>query len=187
MKKTIFFVVLAVLCLFFKVDGQVRAPLEWEQALSVGDRVPDFEFNNVLNYGKPVLRLSDFKGKAILIDFWATWCGSCLAHIPEVMAMQRAYGKRLQVLAVNGSMREDRVMLERFLKKRVGSNGAFIVPVIYQDTLLRRAFPRRAIPHYVWIGPDGRVKAITGSEALKEDNFAKLVAGYSLNLKVKED
>ncbi|AZI26682.1 TlpA family protein disulfide reductase [Pedobacter sp. G11] len=186
MKKTIFFIAVAVLCLFFRVNGQVGGgSAVSRRALLIGDRVPDLVFNNVMNYRGQVLRLSDFKRKAVLLDFWATWCGSCIAHLPEVMALQRKYGEGLQVIAVNGSMRDSREKVEAFVLKQEGTARAFVTPVIYQDTVLRDLFPREAIPHYVWIGLDGRVKAITGASAVKEENVKRLVAGLSLNLPVK--
>jgi thiol-disulfide isomerase/thioredoxin len=51
--------------------------------------------------GKDV-RLADFKGKAILLDFWATWCGPCKIEIPWFVEFQNRYGKDgLQVLGVS--------------------------------------------------------------------------------------
>src|SRR5262245_53268574 len=48
------------------------------------------------------VKLSDFKGKVILLDFWATWCGPCKYEIPGFVELQDKYGpKGLQVLGVS--------------------------------------------------------------------------------------
>ncbi|MDB5349376.1 MAG: resA 5 [Planctomycetota bacterium] len=55
------------------------------------------------------IRLSDFKGKVVLVDFWATWCPPCVAMIPELQALQTRYGKDgFVILGVNlDARRED--------------------------------------------------------------------------------
>ena len=47
------------------------------------------------------IRLSDYKGKVVLLNFWATWCPPCRAEIPDLMKMQRQYGRRgLQIVGI---------------------------------------------------------------------------------------
>jgi thiol-disulfide isomerase/thioredoxin len=47
------------------------------------------------------LRLSDYKGKVVLLNFWATWCPPCRAEMPDLMKLQREYGKSgLQVIGI---------------------------------------------------------------------------------------
>lgn len=48
-----------------------------------------------------VIRLSDYKGKVVLVNFWATWCPPCRAEMPDLVRLQRDYGKRgLQIVGI---------------------------------------------------------------------------------------
>jgi thiol-disulfide isomerase/thioredoxin len=51
--------------------------------------------------GRRVAPLKDYKGKIVVINFWATWCAPCLAEVPEFVRLQRSYRNRgLQVIGV---------------------------------------------------------------------------------------
>ena len=61
------------------------------------DPAPDFKLTGL--DGKPVT-LADSKGKVILLNFWATWCGPCRAEIPDLVELQNKYKDRLQILGL---------------------------------------------------------------------------------------
>jgi thiol-disulfide isomerase/thioredoxin len=61
------------------------------------DAAPDFKLTGL--DGKP-LALADSKGKVILLNFWATWCGPCRAEIPDLVELQNKYKDRLQILGL---------------------------------------------------------------------------------------
>ena len=61
------------------------------------DPAPDFNLAGL--DGKPVT-LSASKGKVILLNFWATWCGPCRAEIPDLIELQNKYKDRLQILGI---------------------------------------------------------------------------------------
>jgi len=64
-----------------------------------GKPAPDFSLASV--DGKATLKLSDYKGKAVLLNFWATWCEPCKIEMPWFVELQKQYGPQgLQVLGV---------------------------------------------------------------------------------------
>ncbi|MFX3623345.1 MAG: peroxiredoxin family protein [Ectobacillus sp.] len=68
------------------------------KGLQIGKEAPDFELQTV--DGKQV-KLSDFKGKKVIVNFWATWCPPCRKEIPEMQAFYNKYEKDTVILAVN--------------------------------------------------------------------------------------
>ena len=92
--------------------GLLLAGAAW--ALGPGDVAPDFAlagFN-----GKP-LRLADYRGKLVLLNFWASWCVPCLEEMPRLSAWQRNYGAAgLQVIGV--SMDDEAAPAKRLLAKQ---------------------------------------------------------------------
>ena len=83
-------------------------------ALAIGKPFPAFAEKD-LN-GQP-LTLADFKGKVVLIDFWATWCGPCVAELPNVLAAYEKYhGKGFEVIGI--SLDQSRDALTGFIKEK---------------------------------------------------------------------
>jgi thiol-disulfide isomerase/thioredoxin len=58
----------------------------------------DFELRTL--EGKPV-RLSDFRGKVVLMNFWTTWCSACVGEMPALVALQKKHGAKLVILGVS--------------------------------------------------------------------------------------
>jgi peroxiredoxin len=68
------------------------------ESAAVGAPAPDFELNNLEN--EPV-RLSDLRGKIVVINFWATWCEPCKVEMPFLEKLHSSSQKQLEILAVN--------------------------------------------------------------------------------------
>ena len=78
---------------------QLKMSIDALKLTSIGALAPDFSQNDVT--GKPI-QLSSFKGKYVLIDFWASWCGPCRQENPNVVKMYNKYkGKGFTVLGVS--------------------------------------------------------------------------------------
>lgn len=68
--------------------------------LREGELAPDFEFSA---FDGRRLRLSQLRGRAVLLNFWATWCGPCKQELPDMETLLNANADRLAVVAVNVS------------------------------------------------------------------------------------
>ncbi|TFB23103.1 redoxin domain-containing protein [Filobacillus milosensis] len=82
--------------------------------ISVGDVAPDFQLETL--EGEQV-KLSDFRGKKVFINFWATWCPPCRAEMPHMQDFYDKYGDDVVVLAVNATGTETNVeKVKKFVK-----------------------------------------------------------------------
>ncbi len=154
------------------------------QPLTVGDSIGDLTMTNLINYPAATLKLSDFKDKLIILDFWATWCGSCIKTFPETYALQKKYAQQLQFLLVNTqSTRDTKIIAQNFMAKK---KAVYVLPSVVMDTTLNKLFPHHTIPHIVWI-KNGRILAITASGNVTEANIEGFIRGMRPILPVKKD
>ncbi len=116
----------------------------------VGKPAPDFELELVA--GK-TFHLADSKGKVVVLDFWATWCGPCIQAMPQVEKVTGEFDEKdVQLVAVNLQEAPDQIkaMLERHQLK---------IPrvALDKDGAIAEKYQAHAIPQTVIIGRDGNV------------------------------
>jgi thiol-disulfide isomerase/thioredoxin len=104
--------------------------------------------------GKP-FKLGELKGKVLLIDLWATWCGPCRSEVPELVQMQTEYGPRgFEVVGLDISPESDTPEGVRdFMKEfKINYKVAFVEREM-AGSLMRGG----NIPQSLVVAPDGRV------------------------------
>jgi peroxiredoxin len=149
----------------------LNQPKQPEQAIpTTGSMAPDFTLNN--REGKPV-SLSSFRGKYVLVDFWASWCGPCRGENPFVVAAYQKYkSKNFTVLGVSLDEEKD-AWLKAIVKDKLEWEhvsdlkgwGSIVVPM----------YGFEGIPYNVLVDPTGKIIATELREEELELFLAKAI------------
>lgn len=87
---------------------------QMKAGLAAGVQFPDFKEQDI--DGEP-LSIAKFKGKIVLVDFWATWCGPCVAELPNVLkAYKKYHDKGFEVIGI--SLDKDEAKLKAFIAEK---------------------------------------------------------------------
>ena len=114
-----------------------------------GGETPALELEDMTGQ---VRRLADYKGKVVLVNFWATWCEPCRAEMPSIDGLRSAMeGKPFQVLAVN--LAEPVSRIEKF----IGMMPLHFPLLRDRDGAVAKAWKARFLPASYLIGRDGRI------------------------------
>lgn len=196
MIKITIYIIGVTLCLNLKIMAQeIKVKDVALQNIHIGQKVPDEIITGLHNYqdenGKSstTAKISNFKGKLLILDFWATWCSPCIAMIPKMDSLQFFFGNKIQFLPITyQSKTEVLSFLERLSKQHPYSNSFKAKNMmVFSDKTLHSLFPHSILPHYVFIGADGIVKAITGNNQINSKSIAALLNQKNENMKVKTD
>ncbi|MDX3912722.1 MAG: TlpA disulfide reductase family protein [Pseudosphingobacterium sp.] len=157
--------------------------------LQIGDTIPEALWHMPLQMvkagqgGSTVVTLNDYRGKLIILDFWATWCTACVAAMPDLHQLQAKFETELKVLSVTYEPSDKaRQFLEnnKLLKDlNIGS--------ITDDNMLKKYFYHKLIPHCVWIDQKGVVRATTRPDAVNAINVSGIIDNQTVGLKMKRD
>jgi thiol-disulfide isomerase/thioredoxin len=140
--------------------------------------VPPF---TVTDLGGRTLTSSDWRGKVVIVNFWATWCLPCLAEIPDLIALQQKYPEEVVVVGIS----EDEGPIEPV--KRFVAEKSINYPVAMATPELRKAFPGvLALPTTFVLDRDGRMvkKTVGLLNARETETTARALAGLSVDAKI---
>lgn len=123
--------------------------------LSVGDEAPDFEVKTV--DGKP-LKLADYRGKVVLLDFWAVWCGPCIAELPHLKALYKEFSHDERFALISLSLDPDPATPRQYAEEN-GLNWTQGFLGNFTDTKVPADYGVRGIPSVFLLDPEGRILA----------------------------
>ena len=146
----------------------------------IGQKVPDLIFGQIMNHDKQQAKLSDYRGKVVILDFWATWCAPCIKAFPHLEGLKEKYSGTLEVLTITS---DDRERIERFLNKKTTTLPIVLDP----NRTLAKQFPHRTIPHTIVIDPEGFTRVISSADEITNDVIQDILDKKTVNLEEKSD
>lgn len=157
------------------------------KGLKIGDKMPELSLQYVMNNKTGKTKLSDFKGKLIILDFWSTICSDCIHDFPRMEALQKTFGEKIQIFTVNVAESEESINKARrfpYFKNVVLPDLPGIVAnpkdstnEDWKNSQLFRMLPNRGVPYHVWIDQAGIIRLMGGHENTNEKSIENFLAG----------
>jgi thiol-disulfide isomerase/thioredoxin len=125
----------------------------------VGSDLPSF---GVVSTDGSIIRSSYFRGRVLLLDFWATWCAPCVGSLPHVDALAREYSKNLAVVGINVDEADRRASAEKVIAEK-GLSFPQVIRSMGENDFLWKIFGsmkdmRQGIPLYVVVDGKGVIR-----------------------------
>lgn len=167
------------LMLFF--SGPVWAQQATSQAPAVGEKAPGLQLSEVIQGPSlNAISLAKLKGKIVVLEFWTTWCGPCVAAFPHINELVEKY-KDKPVVFIAVTTDDNKVLMSSLREKatRVLHNRPLNTWIVVdaEGALTRNRYKIAAYPTTILINQAGDIDAITYPLSLKEAAFNNLLAG----------
>lgn len=149
MKSILLFLVLTISTLSYALDIDYSL---------LNKPAPQFELPDISSSSE--IKLSDYKGKLVLINFWASWCAPCRAELPNLVDLQKKYKE--QNFTVIGLALEDKPFIKKFIKDQ---SLTLNFPITTGKTATNKIIkqygnPDGLLPYSVLVSPKQEILAI---------------------------
>jgi len=132
--------------------------------------------------GRPI-SMAALRGKVVIVNFWATWCGPCRAEVPDLVALQEKYPDTLQVIGIS----EDEAGVE--VVKRFAAEHKINYPVVMMTPEIEKLFPGiGALPTSFIVDRESRVvqKHVGMLTARTTESETRHLAGLPVNASIEQ-
>lgn len=161
-------------------DPEAAARLTEVKPISKGDTVPEEVWNMPFQLVSPgqqpkTIRLSDYRGKVIILDYWATWCTGCINAMPLMHELAHAYPDDIVLLPVTY---EGTALITNFLEKTTSEPMKQVLASftsIVDGQVLKDLIPHRTIPHIAVINGDGVLEQETMPHMLNIEILGNII------------
>jgi peroxiredoxin len=134
------------------VCGLVLSFSTYSSTAFAGNNAPTFTLRDI---NKKEVSLEDYKGKVVLVNFWATWCGPCQAEMPHLQKMYvELEDQGFVVLSISADNARDASKVKPLVKR---NRYTFPVLLDTDSTVLNQYNPESVLPYNVLIGKDGNI------------------------------
>ena len=151
-----------------------------QTALKIGDSLPDFTLNQVVNSKTGTFSPAEARGKVLVLEFWSTTCSPCVPAMQRLAALQQRYPNELQVVGISY---DSEARLRKFLVQR--PLPVLLASAADPQQTINQLFPHQSLSHTVVVDKNRRVVAITSPEELTEPVLRAVLADQPIRLKVK--
>lgn len=178
--KFLFFLVITF-SLIPCLNAQTKAK-DTSKYLHIGDTIPNFEFT-ISGYKTKTAKMSDFRGKPVILDLWGVYCSSCISGMPHMEELQKQFGDSIQIILVTRNPAEQVAAL----KKRSEILKTVQLPFIVGDNTPAKYFDYTFVPQHIWVDKNGIIRSIANAEEANVSNIRKFIHQGMTDVRVKKD
>lgn len=184
LKNKFIYIIGLILCCFHSSYSQTNKKIDLSAALKVGDPFVPQANTALMRGGEAFIDWSLMDNKVVVLDFFDTYCTSCIEAMPKLQKLQNKLSDKLKIVNVGW---QDKATLEKFF-----AGNAYLkenevnLSVIHSDSDLQALFPHQGVPHVAMVYK-GKVQAITFASSITEENILELYNKGTINLPIKDD
>ena len=142
---------------------------EKHELLRIGDRPPALDFTA---YGsEELINWASLKGRAVVIEFWATWCPPCIKNIPHINKLVKEFGN--EPVTFISITYESKEMVEKFLRK----HPIQTIIGLDNDFTMFKSYKAWGIPMTVIVNKQGRIVSVLHPDHLNKSVISDVLSG----------